>query len=277
MKNNEIFLEQIPIVYDRFRSQKHDRLLPVHIFGTSSKGNSVYIKNLHLLIDLGLPFKRYTEYNLEFFNDVDYIILTHEHGDHLNPSTLLKILKIYPHIKVLITKRMAHAIMSESFSHRIKQDILRLYTTNDNLRFMNVCHTHLKTRDLVDVEFIPHITKHGDITNIAIELNVPQLSLHLLYASDLDNLYRDVTGETDGLPHYKDNPFNLIFLEANYDEELLHEALRLDPNDIRAKGNLRHISEQAAWQYVQKYLTDKGYFIPLHASGTYGTLNQFIK
>lgn len=231
-----------------------------------------FLHRNHSFIEL--PFKRYTEYNPDFFNDVDYIILTHEHNDHLNPSTLLKILKIYPHIRIFITKRMAHAIMSKEFSHRIKQAELNRYTTNDNLRFKLVEKTTIQTRDLIDIEFIPHITRHGDITNIAIELNVPQLDVHLLYASDLDNLLADFTGTTDGLPHYADNPFNLIFLEANYDEKLLHEALKINPHDIRARGNLRHISEQAAWQYVTRFLSDDGYFIPLHSSSTYGTLNQ---
>lgn len=267
------FLERIPIVYDRFRNQKYDRLLPIHIFGTSSKGNSVYIKNLHILIDIGLPFKRYSEYNSEFFNDVDYIILTHEHGDHLNSSTLLRILKNYPHIRVFITQRMAHAIMSEEFSHRIKQNELEKYI-GDDLRFEVVRHTKIKTRDCVDVEFIPHVTRHGDIKNIAIELNVPQLDLHMLYASDLDNLLPDFTGNTNGLPHYQNDPFNLLFLEANYDEKLLQEALKINPYDIRARGNLRHISEQSAWEYVTRFLSDDGYFIPLHSSGTFGTLNQ---
>lgn len=271
---NSPYAERIPIAYDRFRTQQHDRPLPVHIFGTSSDGNSVYIKNIRTLIDLGLPYKRYAEYDQNFFLDVDYIIITHEHGDHLNSPALLKILKMYPHVTVIIHPRMARKLMSPEFSHRIKQDQLKLYTKDGSSRFRTAAPQILTTRDNVQVVFTPHLTRHGDITNIAIELTIDQFDAHILYASDLDNLLPDETGLTDGLPHYKDNPFNLIFLEANYDEALLQEALEKNPNDARAKGNLRHISEQTAWEYVQRYLTEDGLFIPLHASSTFGTLIQ---
>lgn len=272
--NQNQYLESIPIVYDRFRTQQYDRLLPVHIFGTSSKGNSIYIKSLRILVDLGLPYARYKEYDPNFFLDVDYVILTHEHGDHLNPSTLLRILRSYPNVKFIIHPRMAKTIMGPSFAHRIKQEELAQYIREPDLRFITATHQELVTRDNVKVDFLPHLTRHGDITNIAIELTVPVFELHMLYSSDLDNLLPDESGLTDGLPHYTDNSFNLIFLEANYDEDILNEALRLNPNDPKAAGNLRHISEQAAWMYVNAYLSDDGYFIPLHASATFGTLIQ---
>lgn len=275
IESKKSYTEAIPLVYTRFRQQRFDQQLPVHIFGTSSKGNSIYIKNLRTLIDLGLPYKRYTEYDPNFFLDVDYIILTHEHGDHLNSATLLKVLNMYPNIKFLITGRMAKAIMHPDFSHRLNQERLRPYTLyGPNNRFLFAKTQLLTTRDNVPIELRIHVTQHGDITNIAVEMTVKALNLHMLYASDLDNLMPDPTGLTDGLPHYKDNPFNLIFLEANYDEHQLQEALFLDPTDVKALGNLRHISEQEAWRYVERYLSDDGFFIPLHASSTYGTLIQ---
>lgn len=268
------YAELIPIVYDRFHKPITDQPLPVHIFDTGSSGNSVYIKNMHILIDLGLPYKRYKEYSEVFFNDVDYIILTHEHGDHINPATLLRVLKTFPHVRVIIPKNMWTTINSEGWSHRIRQDELRQYCQPGNNRFYLAEEHMLITRDLINVHFKPHLTRHGDITNIAIELTTPQLDAHILYASDLDTLDPDETGVTQGLPHYSDNPFNLIFLEANYDTELLNEALRINPYDAKAKGNLRHISEQEAFAYVERYLTDDGAFIPLHASSQFGTLIQ---
>lgn len=269
------YVENIPLVYSRFKQQIVDQPLPVHIFGTSSKGNSVYIKNLRTLIDLGLPYKRYADYDPNFFLNVDYIILTHEHGDHLNSATLLKVLELYPNIKFLITQRMAQKIISEEFSHRINQERLMPFTKGGmNQRFYVARTQKLMTRDNISIDLIIHVTTHGDITNIAIEMTVEALDVHLLYASDLDNLEPDMSGKSDGLPHYQNNPFNLMFLEANYDEAVLYEALRINPYDPKARGNLRHISEQEAWRYVEKNLSNDGFFIPLHASSMYGTLIQ---
>ena len=65
-----------------------------------------------------------------------------------------------------------------------------------------------------------------------------------------------------------------MFLEANYDKEILDPILQKDPHNARALGNKRHISEQEAWKYVSLSLSSTGLFVPLHASTTFGTLVQ---
>lgn len=285
------FLEEIPFVYGRFRNLMRNKPLPVHIFGTGSSGNSLFLKNLKVLIDLGLPYSKFSSYDKEFFSKVDYIILTHEHGDHFNPATFVKVLKCFPHVKFIMSKRMARTIVSEQASKLIKQKQKEFtpYVINQTQRFLQAEERLLTNRNGKSFSFKPHHTSHGSITNLAVELTCNELNLHLLYASDLDcleqkevnrpvsnhyNFFHVNTTFTTGLPKYESNPFNIIFLEANYDEEILFEHLRMYPDDIRAKGNLRHISEQTAFEYVEHYLSDDGFFIPLHGSKEFGTLIQ---
>lgn len=257
--------------YDKFRNRKFDLDLPVHIFGTSSAGNSVYLSGINTLIDLGLPYNRYKNVSPDFFLEVDYIILTHIHGDHLNPATLKHILTAYPHIKILLTTEMANDIQTTPRVNKtLSSEIIQQHIN----QFQTAQHCTLKSRK-AEFEFIPHKVPHGDIVNIAIEIRYH--NKHILYSSDIDTLDDLSQQDTplEGIPHPKPgDEFDIAFLEANYDADLLNKALEINPNDIKAKGNLRHMSEQEAWNYIQHYLKDDGIFMPLHASSTFGTLIQ---
>lgn len=259
--------------YNKFHERKFDLDLPVHIFGTSSKGNSVYLSRLHTLIDLGLPYIRYSEVNPNFFLDVDYLILTHIHGDHINPSTLKKIINDFPNVKIIMSKEMAQGVLT---TPRLNHILTPQFIQEHINRFQTAMPTILKTRTGLDFEFTPHKVPHGELVNIAIELNDPSTNHHVLYSSDIDTLEKvENRGEITGLPHPDiDNLFDIVFLEANYDADLVNKALELNPNDVKAQGNLRHTSEQEAWHYISHYLSDDGIFVPLHASSTYGTLIQ---
>lgn len=65
------------------------------IISTGSKGNSVIINDV--MVDCGIAFKKLKEY----LYDVKYLLLTHIHSDHIKPTTLKRIKKEFPHIKVI--------------------------------------------------------------------------------------------------------------------------------------------------------------------------------
>lgn len=261
--------------FNRFKTRVYPRNLPVHIFGSSSRGNSVYLERLRTLIDLGFPYKRYAELDQNFFIDVDYVLLTHEHPDHINIATFHRILEMHPNVKFVISPAMARDMMAPHFIEKRHLTFAHDLCTKYAGRFISAQQPLvLRTRDGLNFLYTPHVTEHGTITNVAIELTANQLGLHALYASDLDTIYGNPAKHIDGLPFDHQNPFSLIFLEANYDEALLQEALRADPHDAKALGNLRHMSEQTAWAYVTQFLADDGLFVPLHASSMYGTLVQ---
>lgn len=307
--------EELKSIYNKWRQRQFGKRVPVHVFGSGSEGNSVYIKPYHLLIDMGLPFKVYQEYDPLFFLDVDFIVLTHHHGDHLNPGTLIRVLNNYPHIRVIMSEFMGNYITSKHYKPEYKKrapgapvPFLHdpVYETDaegnkvqlppryrDDLlkhssKFIAAEDRTLTSHDGRSVLFEPLTVKHGDIINIAVQLRDPDLEFDFLYASDLDNLdgertFIDCFGQTQHVTGLNQNRmYTCMFLEANYDIAILeswYDALNPDSPDYRGKkaradGNLRHISEQEAGAYIEKFLVENGLFVPLHASKTFGTLHQ---
>ncbi len=317
---------EIKTLYNKHRERTFGVKLPIHIFGTGSEGNSIYLKPQKTLIDIGLPFVRYTEYDPHFFLDVNYVIITHHHGDHLNPSTLLRIMDYYPHIKVIMLPFMYEYITSENYRPQYKRKLDHrgepIYQLGSDLRPIKnkpvyevdsqgnkileelpykqkferhasrmLYATHmleLKTHESRTFKFNPLTTKHGDIVNLAIEIYDEELNFRFLYASDLDDLngqraFVDYKGRQQHISGLRqDLEYNMVFLEANYDEDIINEYLdNLNPDDpnfhgkqARVQGNMRHISEQESFRYIDKILSEDGFFIPLHASSTFGTLFQ---
>ena len=49
--------EKIPTTFNNNIIKQEDVYMPMHIFGTGSSGNSVWLKDLNLLVDLGLRKK----------------------------------------------------------------------------------------------------------------------------------------------------------------------------------------------------------------------------
>ena len=262
------------LIYDKYLNPlKVD--LPITIYGSSSSGNSVYIQPARLLVDLGLPKGHYGD----DFKQMDWIAITHRHGDHLNLATLAYVLRVHPQIRFLIPDNVVPKIKEAGLWDALTPRMERLKAKED---------LHWDTRDDVRIFLTPYSTKHGDLKNVAFDIDIPFLNTRILYATDLEETEPNPFFGTTGLP---DETFNLIMLEANYDEEKLTHIIQgyedeldreSDPqtqksihNDLyRAKSNLRHFSEQQAQRYINTHLTPGGIFIPLHASSTFGTYIQ---
>ena len=58
----------------------------INIIGTGSSGNAILFDD-SVLLDTGLPFKELEPY----VNDIHTVLLTHQHGDHLNVTTVRKL------------------------------------------------------------------------------------------------------------------------------------------------------------------------------------------
>lgn len=286
LKTMRAAFEESKLIYDRYGARVEDeRKTHIHIFGSSSKGNSVYFTKIRTLVDLGLPMKRYNAVVENFFYGVDYVILTHEHSDHINIATLTKILTTFPHVKVLIHPNMWEALIGSKLSSRVsdKQRGIILdgnggskelpLIASESSHFISAEHAQLlATREHLPLTFTPHVVTHGPIKNLAIELHYQ--TTRALYSSDLDTV-EPITVESEllqGLP--TNRKFDIICLEANYDKDILNQYLLEHPTDSHAAGNLRHISEQDAQVYVNNHLKMNGVYIPLHASRAFGTFFQ---
>ncbi|MCC2248938.1 hypothetical protein JUJ52_03065 [Virgibacillus sp. AGTR] len=263
--------EELKSIYNKWRQRQFGKRIPVHVFGSGSEGNSVYLKPHHTLIDLGLTFKSYQEYSPTFFLDVDYLIITHHHGDHLNPATLHRVLCNYPHIKVIMSEFMWKMITSDDYKpeykKRKKGEIIPfghdpLYQTDNSGRrikkpskwanafLLNQSRVYiaeaqtLVTHDGKKFLFEPLTVKHGDIVNIAVQISDPELEFEFLYASDLDNLggERTFTDCYGNIQHVtgldQKRRYTCMFLEANYDETILqnwYNNLSEDDPNYRGK------------------------------------------
>lgn len=267
-----------------------DMQLPIDIVGSGSAGNSVAIKPLRLLIDVGFTYKKITD--MVNMDQIDFVALTHEHIDHINPATLKRFVVRHPHLVILMPDRLWPVLQEKD--PKLKDKIAHRVQT-----FPFDKPIILETRDKESYTIIPHSTEHGDIINVAYEIIFEKMQTHMLYATDLDTFDPHPSGFPKGLPQGDHVKFNLIFLEANYDEEVLNEYIeqkegrlremktadfmhlpsKQEEKDVfnaifRAKSNLRHVSEQAAIQYIRRYLTEHGIFIPMHASRSFGTYFQ---
>lgn len=262
--------EELRSIYNKWRQRQFGKRIPVHVFGSGSEGNSVYLKPYHTLVDLGLTYKVYQEYDPTFFLDVDTIILTHHHGDHLNPATLTRVINNYPHIKIILSKFMWDMIISEDYKpeyiKRNKGEIAPFghditFKTDSNgerirkpvkyaptflekqSKFQFAEPQTLVTHDGKAFLFEPLTVKHGDVINIAVQISDPDLEFNFLYASDLDNLngersFIDFRGNTQYVTGLNQNRnYTCMFLEANYDETILQQWYdNLNPDDPEYRG-----------------------------------------
>lgn len=258
--------------------------LPFYFFGSSSRGNSVYLPKLSTIIDLGMTFKEYDKYDQYLFTKVRYILLTHKHSDHLNLSTLHKILKLYPHVHFIVSPYVTKFLGTTDLNWDITEYRDRFYQlkiTNTDYKIPTYQDLTLKLPDGFSFNLRAISTHHDDVINTAYYLHwkdvealnarsksnaAIEVDQYLVYASDFNHI-------EDLKPI--DAPLNYCLLEANYDPQLVSQELMTNGEKrFEAQGNLRHLSEPDAWKYVEKHVAKDGYFLPLHASKNFGTLNQ---
>lgn len=281
------------LIYNKDWKRVYHDIYDFVIYGSGSSGNSVELSPYQSLIDIGLPYAKYPE---NLFNRLKYILLTHEHGDHLHLATVNRINNHHSHIKFVIPKRLIS----------ITQDKLasKGYPALPESKIIPIEFDETLVLDLPDDDvFSVHATKtpHGDIDNVAYTLKGFKAfdqfeSPTILYSSDLSTTlpYSDPLNDIHypGLP--KDEKYDIMFLEANYDlfellkttytdaevQQFIDDKLSLneiernmslDTHDTKARGNLRHLSEQDAFGYVNTQLSKDGIYIPLHASRDFGT------
>lgn len=240
----------------------------ITMYGSGSSGNSLYIKPYNVIIDLGLSYKHYDE---NIFYDIKYILLTHEHGDHFHVASIDRISKKFPHITFVLSEHLLEK--AKEIFNKKNRDFSKI---NYQILTDKPIIYEIKNDNYAVITYT--VTDHGDIPNVSYTIKgfEPINNIEnpvILYASDLTTT--EPKHHTEGLP--KDESYNLMFLEANYSAEEVYDVLQHDPYDRKALGNLRHLSEDSAFNYVRRYLDSNGLFIPLHASSEFGSFIQITK
>jgi phosphoribosyl 1,2-cyclic phosphodiesterase len=165
--------------------------------GSGSKGNSVLVDNgkNRVLIDAGLNIKTIYKKLLELsltLNDIDGILLTHEHDDHIKSvETLSTIIPVYSHPDTL-------EVVSNKFSIPIKQQMA----------------VEEKQFNIGTFDILPFRTSHDAVHPYGYVIN--DCDSKLSYITDTGYISKGVMGLIKGS--------NIVMIESNHDKELLNSG-----------------------------------------------------
>lgn len=207
--------------------------LDYKILSSGSVGNAVRIRNI--MIDCGIAFNKMKE---ELYK-CQYLLITHDHQDHVKPPVLNQIVTMFPNIEIFSTYKVAR--MNDAVT-AINTDYLPIYLEKAKCNMWAVP--------------VPHNTLcFGYVLQFE--------DMDVIYATDLKN--------TDDLSRFTEEEgiqYDYTFLEANYDET----KLRLLGDSWHGQYNAyvdsseRHLAKDESLRFYWKYKTEGGKYIELHQS-----------
>ena len=204
---------------------------------SSSSGNA-YIYFDEILLDIGVPFSKIKPY----IQKIKYILLTHQHSDHLNIGTLKKTIYENPKIRICC-------------GWFLVEELLKNQIPSKNIFILQVD----KSYQIGDYVIKPCMAVH-DVPNFGYKLRYDKIGYKVFHISD-----------TSEINHIEAKGYNLYCIEANYgtDEELLEKIKQDEENGVYShyKRVLKtHLSQLDAINWLDKNNTNGGeyYFIHQH-------------
>jgi phosphoribosyl 1,2-cyclic phosphodiesterase len=187
---------------------------------SGSKGNCIYLgtDNTKILIDAGLSAKAISN-KLQQINvnvaDIDAILVTHEHSDHIQG---LKVLAYRMGIPVLANTETAKGIV-ESFHDCPK---FKIFSTGETFEFG-------------DLEIHPFSIQHDTADPVAFTIKIG--SMKLGFCTDL--------GFVTSLVTNKLRDCDYLYVEANHQPSMVHASSRPMVYKQRVLGRTGHLSNEA--------------------------------
>jgi phosphoribosyl 1,2-cyclic phosphodiesterase len=207
-----------------------------NVLGSSSAGNGI-IYHDEILVDVGLPYK--TIY--PFLKSVNYILLTHHHGDHFKLDTIARIARERPDMIWIIP---------EYLSEKLK-----------DIKIGNVFLIYPGNKYRIGRYTIEAFDLYHDVPNVG----------YKIITSDYKIVHATDTGKID---HVEAKEFDLYAIEWNHDIDLITKVIqeKIDNNlfshEIRVLDT--HLSFQKAHDWIQKQKGNKnGEILKLHVSDKY--------
>lgn len=205
-----------------------------HILATGSKGNAVIYFDT-ILVDCGIPYSKIEQ----FKSKLQIVLLTHKHTDHLNKSTL----------KRLVFERPSLRIGCAEFLQEQLLDIPNL-----------------------DVYRIGKIYNYGSfkISPFKLYHDVPNIG-YRIFKEDKKIIHATDTYTLEGITA---KGYDLYAIEANYDEERIWDIIQ----EKKQKGMFAHqfssmnshLSMQQAQQFIQENADpDNHQIVYLHQSSEF--------
>lgn len=210
-----------------------------NIISSGSVGNCVILDN-SIMIDLGLPYAKV----LRYLDDIEYLLLTHKHGDHFNLSAILSLVVDYPDIEIIGSSDIINIL--------IEYGIKTLHVVGDE--WLNFGTYKFKSFDL----------KH-DVNNIGYKIVKNTLTedmyldtYRVFYATDTRDLF-----EVEAID------FDLYMIEFNHSEPLIkHNVIgeRLNGYSYSNKAQYNHQSNERAITWLRRNNGANALVVPLHIS-----------
>jgi len=194
---------------------------------SGSKGNAIYLgtDRVKILIDAGISTKALRE-RLSLINvtleDIDAILVTHEHTDHIQG---LKTLAFKMNIPVYANHQTAKGIVD--FLHDCPK--FKIFSTGE-------------TFELGDLEIHPFTIPHDTLDPVAFTIKTD--SLKLGFCADL--------GFATSLVQAKLKNCDYLYLEANHQPSMVHASSRPLIYKQRVLGRNGHLSNEACGQLLEQ-------------------------
>jgi L-ascorbate metabolism protein UlaG (beta-lactamase superfamily) len=160
------------------------------IISSGSKGNAIVL-NGNILIDCGVSFKALND----VYKDLNIVLLTHGHFDHIKPSTVKKLASERPSLRFVCGEWLVPELIKCGVS-KSKIDVVQPKTEYDYGAF--------KLR--------PETLTH----------NVPNFGWHI-FIGDKKVFYATDTGNLDGI---EAKGYDLYMVECNYEKDEIEERIR---------------------------------------------------
>lgn len=192
---------------------------------SGSKGNCIYLgtKNTKILIDAGISTKatqaRLAEINVDLA-DIDAILVSHEHGDHIQG---LKVMAYKMGIPVLANSETAKGIV-DTFHDCPK---LKIFSTGESFEFG-------------DLEIHPFSVQHDTPDPVA--FTIRSNGMKLGFCTDL--------GFVTSLVQNQLRDCDYLYVEANHQVSMVHASSRPMVYKQRVLGRSGHLSNEACGQLL---------------------------
>lgn len=187
---------------------------------SGSKGNSIYFESEHtkILIDAGISTRAIKQKLAEIevdVTDIDAILITHDHGDHING---LKVLAYKMGIPVFANHETAKGIV-EHFHDCPK---FKIFSTGEPFEFG-------------DLEIHPFSIQHDTMDPVAFTIKTEELKFG--FCTDLGFVTSLVRNQLQGCDY--------LYVEANHEPSMVHACPRPMVYKQRVLGRSGHLSNQA--------------------------------
>lgn len=187
---------------------------------SGSKGNCIYIgtNQTKILIDAGISAKalqaRLSEINVDL-SDIDAILITHEHMDHIQG---LKTLAYKKGIPILANQETAKGIV-ETFHDCPK---FKIFSTGETFEFG-------------DLEIHPFSIQHDTLDPVAFTIRINNLKLG--FCTDL--------GFATSLVQFQLQDCDYLYIESNHEPSMVHSSSRPMIYKQRVLSRNGHLSNEA--------------------------------